>query len=135
MKNKVHKILLVDDDDDANYYQEKVIKKNQFAEQVDKAYNGAEALEYINSCVKDKKPLPEIIFLDLNMPQMNGWAFLEKYNQLDESIKSKIVLIILTSSINPDDAERASKNSDVKGYKNKFLNKAQLGEILRIMPG
>ena len=134
MKKKVNRVLLVDDDEDANFYQQNLIKKAGFAEKVDIAYNGKEALDYLNACIKGKQPLPEIIFLDLNMPQMNGWNFLEKYNQLDEAIKSKIVLIILTSSVNPDDAERAGKTPEVKGYQNKFLNADQLGEILKIMP-
>jgi CheY-like chemotaxis protein len=134
MKKKLNRVLLVDDDDDANFFQEKLIRKNNFAENIDKACNGIEALEYLNTCIKGKHPLPEIIFLDLNMPKMNGWTFLEKYNQLDEEIKSKIVLIILTSSINPDDAEKAKQTPEVKGYKNKFLNGTQLDEILKIMP-
>jgi CheY-like chemotaxis protein len=125
---------LVDDDDDANFYQEKLIKKNQFAEHIDKVLNGAEALDYINRCIAGEHELPEIIFLDINMPKMDGWTFLERYNKLDEAIKAKMVLIILTSSINPDDAERAKRTPLVKGYKNKFLDKNQLGEILKLMP-
>ncbi len=134
MRKKISRVLLVDDDDDANHFQEKIIRKNNFAENIDKAVNGVEALDYLNDCIKGKHPLPEIIFLDLNMPKMDGWTFLEKYNQLSEEVKSKITLIILTSSINPDDAEKAKKTPEVKGYKNKFLNANQLDEILKIMP-
>jgi len=134
MSNKINRVLLVDDDDDANFFQERLIRKNNFAENIDKACNGVEALEYLQSCIKGKHALPEIIFLDLNMPKMNGWTFLEKYNQLDDAVKSKITLIILTSSVNPDDAEKAKKTPQVKGYKNKFLNGSQLDEILKIMP-
>jgi len=134
MRKKINRVLLVDDDDDANHFQEKLIRKNNFAENIDKVVNGVEALAYLNDCIKGKHALPEIIFLDLNMPKMDGWMFLEKYNQLSEDVKNKIVLIILTSSINPDDAEKAKKIPEVKGYKNKFLNANQLDEILKIMP-
>ena len=134
MPNKVNRVLLVDDDDDANHFQEKIMRKNNFAEQIDKVLNGADAMDYLNRCINGEHSLPEFIFLDLNMPKMDGWTFLEKYNQLKEEIKSKIVLIILTSSINPDDAERAKHTPQVKGYKNKFLDKNQLGEILKLMP-
>jgi CheY-like chemotaxis protein len=134
MNRNVNKVLLVDDDEDANFFQEKLIKKAGFAKTVDKACNGVEALDYLQDCIAGKYALPEIIFLDLNMPKMNGWNFLEKYNQFSEEIKSKIVLIVLTSSVNPDDAERAKHTPEVKGYKNKFLNKEQLSEILKIMP-
>ncbi len=134
MRNKIHRVLLVDDDEDANFFQEKIIRKNNFAERVDKVCNGLEALDYLDKCIKAKDKLPEIIFLDLNMPKMDGWTFLDKYNQLSEDVKNKIVLIILTSSVNPDDAEKAKHTPQVKGYKNKFLNKNQLDEILKIMP-
>ncbi|MBP6730635.1 MAG: response regulator [Chitinophagales bacterium] len=134
MNKQVNRVLLVDDDEDANFFQEKLIKKAGFAQTVDKACNGVEALDYLKQCIDGKHALPEIIFLDLNMPKMNGWNFLEKYNQFSEEIKSKIVLIVLTSSVNPDDAERAKNTPEVKGYKNKFLNKDQLSEILKIMP-
>ena len=134
MRNKIHRVLLVDDDEDANFFQEKIIRKNNFAERVNKVCNGLEALEYLDKCIKAKDKLPEIIFLDLNMPKMDGWTFLDKYNQLSEDVKNKIVLIILTSSVNPDDAEKAKHTQQVKGYKNKFLNKNQLDEILKIMP-
>jgi CheY-like chemotaxis protein len=134
MAKKLNRVLLVDDDDDANYLQEKHFRKNNFAEHVDKVCNGVEALEYINECIAGKHTLPEIIFLDLNMPKMDGWTFLEKYNQLSDKVKSKITLIILTSSMNPDDAERANRTPEVKGYKNKFLTGNQLDEILKLMP-
>ncbi len=134
MRKKVNRVLLVDDDEDANFIQEKIIRKNDFAETIDKVCNGVEALEYLNDCIKGKHALPEIIFLDLNMPRMDGWSFIDKYNLLDEKVRKKIELIILTSSINPDDAERAKQTPEVKGYKTKFLNSEQLNEILRIMP-
>ncbi len=134
MRKKLNRVLLVDDDDDANHIQERLIRKHGFAENIDKVWNGIEALEYLNNCIKCKQPLPEIIFLDLNMPKMDGWAFLDKYNQLSDEVKKKIELIILTSSINPDDAERARRTPEVKGYKNKFLDKQQLEEILKVMP-
>ena len=134
MRKKLNRVLLVDDDDDANHIQERLIRKHGFAENIDKVWNGVEALEYLNNCIKGKQPLPEIIFLDLNMPKMDGWAFLDKYNQLSDEVKKKIELIILTSSINPDDAERARRTPEVKGYKNKFLDKQQLEEILKVMP-
>lgn len=134
MRKKLNRVLLVDDDDDANHIQERLIKKHGFAENIDKVWNGIEALEYLNKCIEGQQPLPEIIFLDLNMPKMDGWAFLDKYNLLSNEVKRKIELIILTSSINPDDAERARRTPEVKGYKNKFLDKQQLEEILKVMP-
>ncbi|HLP50208.1 MAG TPA: response regulator [Chitinophagales bacterium] len=131
---KLNRVLLVDDDDDANHFQEKLFRKYNFAENVDKVMNGADALEYLNKGIKGEYDLPEIIFLDLNMPRMDGWTFLEKYNQFSDEIKAKIVLIILTSSVNPDDEERAKITPEVKGYKNKFLHKDQLTEIMKLMP-
>jgi len=73
--NKLNRVLLVDDDDDANYFQEKLIRKNNFAEHIDKVLNGADALDYIRRCISGEHDLPEIIFLDLNMPRMMAGLF------------------------------------------------------------
>lgn len=130
MTKKLHSILLIDDDDDANYFHERLLIQMACAEKIGKAYSGKEALEIIKSNIKEKQPNPEIIFLDLNMPGMNGWEFLDEYGKLDKKVKSKMILILLTTSLNPDDQERAKKNPDVMGFYNKFLDKKTLEEIL-----
>jgi CheY-like chemotaxis protein len=87
MENKQNKFLLIDDDKATNFINKTVIKKTFFTDDVIIAQNGIEALNILNNGCS-----PEIIFLDINMPVMNGWEFLEEFKNLD--IDSEIVVMI-----------------------------------------
>ncbi|REG92788.1 response regulator [Algoriphagus antarcticus] len=127
MKRKLNSILLVDDDPDDNFYHQIVINKMNMVNQIDIAANGIEALAYLK---KEECVAPDIIFLDLNMPKMNGWEFLEEYKHLGISVKAKVLIVILTTSANPDDIKRAKEIEDVTGFETKPLTKELLREIL-----
>ncbi|WP_424961277.1 response regulator [Ekhidna sp.] len=123
---KLDCILLIDDDNDCNFLHTRAIKKLDCANSVEVAKSGALALDYL----KNADRMPELIFLDINLPQMNAWEFLNKYRQLKNK-QPKPVLIILTSSMNPDDKIKASEYDEVKGFRIKYLNKDGLREILK----
>jgi CheY-like chemotaxis protein len=89
---------------------------------------GSEALDYLRS-IKDESEHPDLILLDINMPGMNGWEFLEEYERLDKRSQGKIVIIMLTTSDNIDDLERAKKWSFVSDYITKPLTKETMKEI------
>ncbi|MEO6550830.1 MAG: response regulator [Ferruginibacter sp.] len=124
-------ILLIDDDDDCNFFHRRLLTKLNCAEHIEVAKNGIEALEFLRSVRNGNHDNPSIIFLDINMPKMNGWEFLEEYKKLSDQQKAKIVLIMLTTSLNPQDQERAKTYSDVDGFKNKYLDEESLDEILQ----
>ena len=130
MKTKLNCILLVDDDDDCNEYHKIIIEKMECTDKIEVANDGAEALAFLLSSDSGGHPKPAIIFLDINMPGMNGWEFLEEYKKLDEKFKAKIVLVMLTTSINPDDRNRAFEMGYINGFQNKFLTAATINEIL-----
>lgn len=131
MKKKLNSILLVDDDKDCNFFHERLIKKMEYAKEVYIVNNGREAIEFLKSSINGEHPHPDIIFLDINMPVMNGWEFADEYQKLSENQKAKVMLIMLTTSLNPDDVEQAKKYKDIKGYKNKYLDKETMEEILK----
>jgi CheY-like chemotaxis protein len=79
---KLTRIMLVDDNADDNFFHERVIRKNGYAEVVISMESGAEALQYLKE-VQDESKYPELIFIDINMPGMNGWEFLEEFNTLE----------------------------------------------------
>ncbi|WP_111707096.1 response regulator [Lutibacter citreus] len=131
MKKKLNCILLIDDDDAINFIHDWVINKVDCAEKVEMAENGIEALKYLESTSEGKHPQPDLIFLDINMPGMNGWEFLEEYHKLDESKKGKIVLVMLTSSLNPDDLTKSKNIIEVSGFQNKPLTVELMQGILK----
>ena len=128
MKKKLNCILLVDDNDADNEFHSIIIQKVGITDNIQIAEDGEEALEFLK---KENQVMPELIFLDINMPRMNGWEFLEEYKQLN--IKEKqIIIVMLTTSVNPADMERANKIAEVTGFKVKPLNAAMLTEILEL---
>lgn len=127
MTNKLNCILLVDDNDADNFIHQMTINKMGIAENIVVAENGLEALDFLK---KANGNHPEIIFLDINMPAMNGWEFLLKYKELDPSQKEKTSIFMLTTSINPKDEKVAMETTDVKGFINKPLTKQSLAEIV-----
>jgi len=129
MKKKLGCILLVDDDHEDNFYHKIVIERMEIADQIAVALNGIEALDYLQ---KENRVIPELIFLDINMPKMNGWEFLDQYKHLDKEKKSRIVIMMLSTSANPADLKRAREIEEVTGYQTKPLTKEMLTEILDI---
>lgn len=100
-------ILLVDDDSINNFINIKILRKIGASEKVKTALNGQEALEYIKEfCQATELCCPDLIFLDINMPVMNGFEFLEAYRHLKLGNKCKVKIVVLTTSTNPSDLDR-----------------------------
>ncbi len=118
-------ILLIDDEEINNFLTTRLIGKLNIGVHVKSVLNGREALEYLTCTGKysDNKtyPQPGLIFLDVNMPGMNGWEFLTEYSKLPDEKKGKIVIAMLTASINPDDEKKAHAIEDVDDFLNKPL--------------
>ena len=122
--------MLVDDNPDDNFFHEREIKKINLANIVKTKNSGIEALEYLKSKKDNKDPHPDLIFLDINMPGMNGWEFLQEYNQLDKELQSRAIIIMLTTSENPDDEARAKTWAFVSDYITKPLTKEIMKNII-----
>ena len=127
LKKKLSCILLIDDDFGDNVFNKIIIRKMDITETVDEASDGVEALEHL----KARSTPPELIFLDINMPRMNGWEFLEQYKDLDPKQKAKTIIVMLTTSANPDEIKKAQEIEEVSGFKTKPLSKEMLTGILQ----
>ena len=128
LKKKLNCILLIDDDPDDNFFHQVVIKQMDIVHRIDIANDGLEALSYL----KDGQATPpELIFLDINMPRMNGWEFLAEYKHLNNGQKARAIIIFLTTSANPEDIKRAKKIEEVSGFETKPLSRESLTEILQ----
>ena len=123
------KIMIIDDSKIDRYVVEMVIKKTNFASEVIQMESGFEALEYLSGAGSDINKLPGLILLDVNMPEMNGFEFMEKYMLFDEEIKDSCAVMLLTSSIHPVDIDKASNNKYILKFINKPLNAAKLKEL------
>ena len=122
--------MLIDDDTDDNYIHQLVITDWGQCDTVRIAENGPEALAYLANIADPNYVRPEVILLDINMPGMNGFEFLEEYHALADHLKSNVVVMMLTTSLNPTDEHRAEKFNEVTGYRNKPLTKAMLDEVM-----
>ena len=132
MKQKLNCILLIDDDEPTNFLNRMVIEEVDCASRVEVMQSARDALKYLtNTTPEGDYPRPDLVFLDINMPAMDGWEFIEKYNQLPEEQKAKIIVVMLTTSFNPEDELKARKISGVSGFRNKPLTHEILMQILQ----
>ena len=118
--------MLVDDNDDDNFFHEREIKKTHLDTIVVTKDSGIKALEYLKT---KTEPHSDLIFLDINMPGMNGWEFLKEYDKLDKVLQSRAIIIMLTTSDNPDHVAKANTYSFVSDYITKPLTKEIMDDI------
>ena len=129
MDPKLNKILLVDDNEADNYLHRLIITEAEVAKEVVDQPDGKAAIEYLETTTSDDTP--ELIFLDINMPRMNGWEFLEAYDQLPEDQRRAVVVVMLTTSIFQKDQDRAKKLPNFSGFLNKPLTEEDLMTVLK----
>lgn len=122
-------VMLVDDNEIDNIINEKIIEANSFAEKILVFQTGQEALDYLKENQEKANDLPEIVFLDINMPIMDGFQFLDDFEEFSTTVLEKCKIIMLSSSISPKDIDRAASSKYVKKYLNKPLNARYLDAI------
>lgn len=130
MAELVQCVLLIDDDKATNFFNEMILSRHGAFKQINTVLGGQEALEYlaqvkINSAIK-----PNLIFLDINMPAMNGWEFLEAFEQLDKEFVQDIKVILLSTSSDPEDVMKSITKYNVADYINKPLSKDLLNTVV-----
>ena len=123
--------LLVDDDQTNNYLNKLLLSRLQITDNLLVALNGQEALTLVETHCQDASPsCPALILLDVKMPVMNGFEFLEAYEQLPLPQKHAIIIVMLTTSLHPQDMERV-QNLHVNGFLSKPLTKEKIEGILQ----
>jgi CheY-like chemotaxis protein len=120
------KILCVDDDPITLMLCKMVIIKASFSKEIITAKNGQEALKYFDSIKSNISTKPQLIFLDLNMPVMDGWEFLDAFNTSEFSGFHDSKVIILSSTIDPEDLEKSKKYPMVIDFLSKPISKEML---------
>lgn len=130
MHNKVNCILLIDDNKIDNFFHTRVINKYGAAAHIIVKDSAEEGLEYLRNKEMNKGLKPDIIFLDINMPGMNGWEFIDEYSLLEKELQSSIVVVMLSTSDNPDDIALARTKTILADFKTKPLTKEKLDDII-----
>ncbi|MEP7264289.1 MAG: response regulator [Bacteroidota bacterium] len=123
------KVLVIDDSETDRFVARRLIQKYEFAEEIVVQESARKALEYIRSLESTPEQLPQFIFLDIRMPEIDGFGFLELYKELPESLKVNCVIMMLSTSLDPEDHQRAESNPYVSKFLNKPLDKEKMEEL------
>ena len=122
-------VMLVDDNDTDNFISRRIIEITNFAKNVEIKNSGKGALEYLDEHKDNPVKLPDIIFLDINMPIVDGFVFLYEFEKFSDLVKEKCKVIILSSSDNKRDIDKIVNNENVIKFITKPLTEVALEEI------
>lgn len=128
-EKKFNKVLLVDDDKINNYINLRLIRRIGLSEEIIVTNNGQEAINYLKQC--EKNALPTLILLDINMPVMDGFEFLEEFEKLEFNNVERPLIVVLTTSTNTNDIKKVESSPIAAGYINKPLTEENLLGFIR----
>ncbi|MEO1655958.1 MAG: response regulator [Bacteroidota bacterium] len=129
MNKKLGTILLIDDNEADNFFHHRTIQEADCCQEIKVFRDAEEALRFFKSAPESFKP--DLIFLDIHMPGLNGWEFLEEYKQLPEAQKADTLLVMLSTFPDPEDWKKAEHDLHLSGYLKKPLDKENLTKILK----
>lgn len=128
--NSNYNICVIDDDDIYQFTIVKILKSINLDKKISLFSDGEEALEFLIDNLYNNEELPDIIFLDINMPIMDGFQFMEEYVKIKPKLNKKITIYMVSSSVDPVDIERAKNISEISDYIIKPIKAGQLQEIM-----
>ena len=130
--NRKELVMIIDDTLIDQFVAERMIVLYGFSKRVIVFESGISALEYLSRPDLLDDEIPQVIFLDIRMPEMDGFEYLDAYAILDEKVKSKIKIVMLTSSFSESDRERANSSKYVNYFLTKPLDEDKLGQLNNI---
>jgi CheY-like chemotaxis protein len=130
MEDKNKCIAVVDDDDAFHFITSRAIKSLSGTHNVLQFFSGIEAMKYLTENADHRENLPDVLLLDLNMPILDGWMFMEEYSKIKNKIAKEISIFIVSSSIDVNDIDRAKKNKNIIDYLMKPISVEKFRELL-----
>ena len=137
INDRILSILIIDDDRFSNLFSEHMLRNMiHYTGDLKICLNGELAIDYLKETIKSRKrPLPDIIFLDINMPVMNGFEFIEAYQEIKIILNKEIFIYMLTSSLSKWDREMAKKHKELRGFLSKPIDEGTLSNLMHEMCG
>ncbi|WP_027003697.1 response regulator [Hugenholtzia roseola] len=129
IQEKLGLVMLIDDNDTDNFISKRIIELTGFAQRIEIRNSGKSALEYLTENEHNLDNLPDLVFLDINMPIVDGFIFLYEFDKMSEQIRQKCKIVVLSSSDNKRDIDRMLENQNVI----KFLTKPLSSEALQVL--
>lgn len=126
-------VMLVDDNDTDNFISKRIIEITKFAKRVEIKNSGKSALQYLQDNQGNLENLPDLIFLDINMPIVDGFVFLFEFEMFPDELKNKCKVVILSSSDNKRDIEKIVDNEYVIKFITKPLTESALNEVKNLL--
>lgn len=123
-------ICLVDDDQVYQYTATKSIKSSNAVKRVLVFNDGEEAYNYLQENLQVRENLPDIIFLDINMPYMDGWEFMDRFVEVKNNLPKTVTIYMVSSSVQQEDLDRAKKYEDISDYIIKPITTQKFHELL-----
>jgi CheY-like chemotaxis protein len=127
---KFETIYVIDDDDTYQFIAKRIIEESCSTREIKGFLNGFDAFQSLKSAIDQPHLIPEIILLDLTMPVMDGWQFLDQYILLAPKLGKKIILYVVSSSVDPIDVEKARSIEQVSDYIVKPITKEKFTDLI-----
>ncbi|MCS7019658.1 MAG: response regulator [Cytophagales bacterium] len=133
--SNINLVMLVDDNDTDNFISKRIIEITKFAPKIEVKNSGKSALEYLENAKDNPALLPDLIFLDINMPIVDGFSFLFEFSRFPENVKQKCKIVVLSSSDNKRDIERIINEKYVITFITKPLTDEALKKVKEQLNG
>ncbi|MFN0048575.1 MAG: response regulator [Cytophagales bacterium] len=133
MEGKLDTVCIIDDDDIYQFTASIEIKKTQLVDKIIVFSNGEQAIDFFKLEINNATNLPDIIFLDVNMPVMDGWQFLDEFILFKDILPKTVLIYMVSSSVDERDISRANRIKEVTGYMLKPIGQKKMAEIFSSM--